>query len=499
LFDLSSLIEAIASILSVKIIFLFFLGTFAGIVVGSLPGLTTTMGISLLISFTWGMEWVEAIVLIVSLHIGGTYGGSTSAIFLNIPGTPASAATALDGYPMSQRGEGGLARGIATFQSFLGSILAAVIFLFAAPFLVDLSVNFGSWEYFLLAMFGIIISANLTSESLVKGLMAGFLGLAIATIGVDKITGVQRFTFGEIALMDGFSLIAVLIGIFGIAEVIESITQLKPPLKPEKFQSVLPPWGTLIKFLPIGVRSSVVGAVIGAIPGVGADVASWVSYDMARRKSKSPETFGKGNPEGIVASETANNACVPGSYVPMLTLGIPGDAVTAVIIGGLMLHGLQPGPLLTTQNPNILYQFCVIILVASLFMLVCGLFFTFLFQKILSVPRSVILFIVTVLSVVGTFAVNNRIFDITVMFVFGIIGFLMRKIGLAAPPLVLGLILGLMAEQNFRRAMVSADYSFLPFVTRPISLFLLICILFMLFNQNQFLTKRIKRFWKNKS
>lgn len=496
--DLSSIADSFTSILSIKILFLFLLGTFVGIAIGALPGLTTTMGVSLLISFTWGMEWIEAIVLIVSLHIGGTYGGSTSAIFLNIPGTPASAATALDGYPMAQRGEGGLARGIATFQSFLGTIFAAILFLFASPLLIDLGMNFGSWEYFLLAMFGIIISANLTAESLVKGLISGFLGLAIATIGMDKITGVQRFTFGESALMDGFSLIAILIGIFGIAEVIDSLIQLKPPLKSENSKSVLPTWKMLMKFLPIGIRSSGVGAITGAIPGVGADVAAWVSYDIQRRKSKNPETFGKGNPEGIVAAETANNACVPGSYVPMLTLGIPGDAVTAVIIGGLLLHGLQPGPLLTTQNPDIFYQFFVIIIVASVFMLVCGLFFTFLFQKILGVPKSVILLIVTVLSVVGTFAVNNRTLDIAVMIAFGIVGFMMRKVGLAAPPLVLGIILGLMAEQNFRRAMVSADYSFLPFVTRPISLFLLVCIIFILLNQNQFLTKQLRRLRKNK-
>ena len=493
--ELSLIGESLASFFTVKIMLLFLFGTVAGMAVGALPGLTTTMGVSLLISFTWGMEWIEAMVLIVSVHIGGTYGGSTPAIFLNIPGTPASAATAMDGYPMAQRGEGGLARGLATFQSFLGTILAAVLFLIGAPLLLDLSMNFGSWEYFLLAMFGIILSANLTAASLSKGLISGILGLALATVGMDKITGALLFTFGECALLYVFSLIAVLIGVFVIAVVIDSIMQLKKPLKAEKFQSIIPPWKMLVKFLPAGGRSSVIGAAIGAIPGVGADVAAWVSYDVARRRSKQPETFGKGNPEGIVAAETANNACVPGTYIPMLILGIPGDAVTAVIIGGLLLHGLQPGPLLLTQNPDILNQFFIILTISAAFMLVFGLFFSYLFQKILSVPRSIVLLIVTVFSVVGTFAVNNRPFDIGIMFLFGIIGYLMRKVGLAAPPLVLGLILGLMAEQNFRRAMVSADYSFGPFFTRPISLFLLVCIVFLLLNQNSFLTKRLKNLW----
>lgn len=494
--DFSLLGESIASIFTMKIMLLFLFGTIAGMVVGALPGLTTTMGVSLLISFTWGMEWIEAMVLIISVHIGGTYGGSTPAIFLNIPGTPASAATSMDGYPMAQRGEGGLARGLATFQSFFGTIFAAFLFLIGAPLLLKFSLNFGSWEYFLLAMFGIILSANLTAESQVKGLISGVLGLALATIGMDKITGVQRFTFGESALMDGISLIAVLIGIFGIAEVIESLIQLKPPLRAEKFNSVFPPWRMLVKFLPTGGKSSVIGALIGAVPGVGADVAAWVAYDAARRSSKNPESFGKGNPEGVVAAETANNACVPGTYIPMLTLGIPGDAVTAVIIGGLLLHGLQPGPLLLTQNPNILQQFFLILVISAVFMLVFGLFFSYLFQKILTVSRSIVLITVTVFSVIGTFAVNSRTFDIVIMFAFGIIGFLMRRVGLAAPPLVLGLILGLMAEQNFRRAMVSADYSFIPFITRPLSLLLVVCIVFLLLNQNQFLTKKFKKAWK---
>ncbi|MGM8365220.1 tripartite tricarboxylate transporter permease [Virgibacillus sp. W0181] len=494
--DLGFLMDSIMDVLSFKLLLLFLIGTVSGMIIGSLPGLTTTMGVSLLISFTWGMEWIEAIVLIVSLHISGTYGGSTAAIFLNIPGTPAAAATALDGYPMSKRGEGGLARGLATVQSFVGTVIAAVVFLLAAPLLTDFSMNFGSWEYFLLAMFGIIISANLASESLVKGLMAGFLGLGLATIGMDTINGVQRFTFDAPVLLDGFSLIAVLIGLFGIAEVIEALVDLRPPLKSKNFSSTIPPLGMVKRYLPLGGKSSLIGSIIGAIPGAGADIGAWVSYDMAKRSSKKPETFGKGNPEGVVAAETANNAAVPGSYVPMLTLGIPGDAVTAVIIGGLLLHGLQPGPLLMTSEPKIIYHFFFILIIAALFMVVFGLVFSSVFQKILLFPKSVVLSVVTVFSVIGTFAVNNRPFDIAVMFIFGVLGYLMRRVGLSAPPLVLGLILGLMAETNFRRAMVSADFSFLPFVTRPISLVLLLLIIFVLANQNNFLTNKIKNLFR---
>ena len=492
------LLSAFQEILTWKILFLFTIGTIVGIIIGSLPGLTTTMGVSLLISFTWGMPFLEAVILIVALHVGGTYGGSTAAIFLNIPGTPASAATALDGYPMALRGEGGLARGIATVQSVIGTLFAAILFLLASPFLSKISTNFGSWEYFLLALFGIIISANIASESLLKGLVSGCLGLMLATVGMDSMNGISRFTFGESVLLSGFSLIAVLIGLFGITEVIAALVEFQPPLKANNITSSIPSWSLIKKYLPLGARSTFIGSIIGAIPGAGADVASWVSYDMAKRRSKSPETFGKGNPEGIVASETANNACVPGSYVPMLTLGIPGDSVTAVIIGGLMLHGLNPGPLLTVERPEIIYQFFVMLLISSIVLLVAGLFFSSLFQRVLLFPKSVVLIVVTVLSVIGTFAVNNLTFDIGLMFVFGLLGYLMRNVGVAAPPMVLGLILGPMAEANFRRAMVSADYSFVPFVTRPISLILILIILFILFNQNDFVTKNVKKLWNKK-
>lgn len=491
--DFDLFLEALQSIFTLKILLLYIIGTTVGMIIGSLPGLTTTMGISLLIPFTWGMPLLEALVLIISLHVGGTYGGSTAAIFLNIPGTPAAAATALDGYPMAQRGEGGLARGLATIQSSIGTILASFIFLLATPILVKFSINFGSWEYFLLALFGIVISANITSESLLKGTIAGCLGLALATVGIDLTNGVVRFTFGRIELFDGFNLIPALIGLFGITEVIESLMDLRPALKASNISSVLPPLGLLKKFQPLALRSTLIGCFIGAIPGVGADVASWVAYDNAKRFSKEPEKFGKGNPEGIVAAETSNNACVPGSYIPMLSLGIPGDSVTAVILGGLMLHGLQPGPRLGVERPELIYQLFVILLFSSVILLALGLAFSSLFQKVLLFPKSVVLTVVTVLCVVGTFAVNNRPFDIYVMLIFGLLGYGMKNLGLASPPMVLGIILGPMAELNFRRAMVSGSYSLVPFITRPISFVLVCVILFTLMSKNELFRKQTDR------
>lgn len=493
MFNLEFLVSAAQEILTLKTVLLFVIGTIVGMIVGSLPGLTTTMGIALLIPFTWGMDWVEAMVLIISFHVGGTYGGSTSAIFLNLPGTPASAATALDGYPMALRGEGGLVRGLATVQSCIGTVFASFLFLIAAPFLAKFSMNVGSWEYFLMALFGIVISANLSSESTIKGLISGCLGLMISVVGMDSISGHARFTFGQSELLDGFSLIAVLIGLFGINEVISSLIELRPPLKVGKLSSTIPPFSLLKKYIPVGGRSSVIGALIGAVPGAGADIAAWVSYDMAKRKSKQPETFGKGNPEGVVASETANNACVPGTYVPMLTLGIPGDAVTAVILGALMLHGLNPGPLLTVEQPGIIYQFFVALLLSSVALLILGLSFSKVFERVLLLPKSMVLMIVTVLSIVGTYAVNNRFFDIFVMLAFGLLGYLMRIAGIHAAPMVLGIILGPMAESNFRRAMVSADYSFLPFITRPLSLILIVMIVFILIRQNRFVSENLSK------
>lgn len=486
-------IEAMQGVFTFKILLLFMIGTIAGMIIGSLPGLTTTMGISLLITFTWGMPLIEALVLIISLHVGGTYGGSTSAIFLNIPGTPAAAATAMDGYPLAQMGKGGLARGLATIQSSIGTVLASFIFLFATPVLVKFSLNFGSWEYFLLAVFGIVISANMTSKTLLRGVIAGCIGLIFATVGMDSTNGIIRYTFGVPELFDGFDLIPVLIGLFGISEVIDSFINLKPLLKLNNVSSVLPSLKELAKYQLLAIRSTLIGSFIGAIPGVGADIACWVAYDNAKKNSKEPETFGKGNPEGLVAAETANNACVPGSYIPMLSLGIPGDSVTAVILGGLMLHGLQPGPLLGVERPELIYQIFVILLLSSIILLVLGLAFSSFFQKILLLPTSVVLTVVSVLCVVGTFAVNNRPFDIYVMLIFGFIGYGMRKVDLAAPPMVLGIILGPMAEQNFRRAMVSANYSFMPFITRPISLVLLIIIIYTIAKEIDFVKVRINK------
>lgn len=490
-FDL--FIQAFQSVFVLKILLLFIIGTIAGMIIGSLPGLTTTMGISLLITFTWGMPLLEALVLIISLHVGGTYGGSTSAIFLNIPGTPAAAATAMDGYPLAQMGKGGLARGLATIQSSIGTLVASFIFLFATPILVKFSLNFGSWEYFLLALFGIIISANITSKNLLRGIIAGCIGLIISTVGMDRTNGVIRYTLGRAELFDGFELIPVLIGLFGISEVVSSFMNLRPALDMDKVESVIPSFKQLMKYQVLALRSTVIGSFIGAIPGVGADIACWVAYDNAKKNSKEPETFGKGNPEGVVAAETANNACIPGSYIPMLSLGIPGDSVTAVILGGLMLHGLQPGPLLGVERPELVYQIFAILVLSSIILLVLGLAFSSIFQKILLLPTSIVLTVVSVLCVVGTFAVNNRTFDIYVMLIFGFIGYVIKEVGLAAPPMVLGIILGPMAEQNFRRAMISGGYSFMPFITRPISLVLLIIIMYTILKEIDFVKERIAK------
>ncbi|MDD2476464.1 MAG: tripartite tricarboxylate transporter permease [Dysgonamonadaceae bacterium] len=488
---LEILYTSLQEIFTIKILLLFIIGTISGMIIGSLPGLTTTMGVSLLITFTWGMSLMEALVVIISLHVGGTYGGSTAAIFLNIPGTPAAAATAMDGYPLAKMGKGSLVRGLATIQSSIGTVIGAFVFLFATPILVKFSLNFGSWEYFLLALFGIVVSAKMTSESMLLGIISGCLGLILATVGMDSTYGVIRFTFGITELFDGFGLIPVLIGIFGISEVIDSLINLKPPLKIDKMSSVIPRIKEIVKYQALAFRSTLFGVFIGSIPGVGADVACWVAYDNAKKQSKSPETFGKGNPEGVVAAETANNACVPGTYIPMLSLGIPGDSVTAVILGGLMLHGIQPGPLLGVERPELIYQFFLILLISAVLLLVIGLGFSSFFQKILLVPTSIVLTVVSVLCVVGTFAVNNRIFDIYVMVIFGFIGYGMKKLDLSIPPLVLGIILGPMAETNFRRAMISASYSFMPFITRPISLVLLILIVYNILINFEFF-KRIK-------
>ena len=461
------------------------LGTFLGIVVGALPGLTATMAISILVSLTFGLNTSHAIVILVSVYLGGIYGGSRSAILLNVPGTPSSAATALDGWPLSKKGEGSQAGIIVTTFSTLGGIIGLIILALLTPLIAKFALKFGYWEYFWLAMMGVLISATLTTGEVknYKGIIAGFTGMLIACVGLDPIHGLPRLTFGFGNLYGGINLVPAMIGLFGLTEAFYALMEpsshdiLDTKSDTSLFKLVVKSFTYLKKFPVNFFRSSIMGTFIGALPGVGPDIASWVAYGSAKKQSKNPELFGKGSYEGIIASETANNAATSGVFIPMLTLGIPGDAVSAIILGGIQMHGYKPGPTFFFENPGFVYFICGALLIVNILILVQGVGLTKWLSKILTVPVGILMPIVMVLCVFGSYMINFRKFDVLLMFCFGILGIVMRKCKLPPAPMALGIILGTLADTNFRQGMLAGKFSFLPFFTRPLSLVMFIIIL----------------------
>lgn len=476
-------IITLVSLFSPTTVLIMLAGTFLGIVVGALPGLTATMAVSLLVSLTYGMKGANAIIMLISVYLGGIYGGSRSAILLNIPGTPSSAATALDGWPLNLKGKGKLAGISVTTFSALGGLFGLVMLIIACPPLADFALKFGYWEYFWLAMMGILISASITSEAKVyKGVLAGMFGLLISTVGIDPIHGYPRFVFGYQRLMGGISLVPAMIGLFGLAEVFSALANKESHNILEKNaedsipQAVKQSFKQIKPYFRVFSVSSIIGTLIGALPGTGPDIASWVSYGTAKRMSKHREEFGNGSWEGIIASETANNAATSGVFIPLLTLGIPGDAVSAVIMGGIQLHGYRPGPTFFFDSPGFIYFIAGALLVVNIVMWFEGVAITPIIAKILKAPVGIIMPIVVVLCVVGGYTINLLKFDVIVMLMFGFLGMIMRKYKIPAAPMTLGIILGSLADLSLRRGIMAGRFSILPFFTRPISLFLAIAL-----------------------
>lgn len=475
----------LASLFNVDTLLLMALATLAGIVIGALPGLTATMAVSLMVSLTYGMEARNALAILIALYLGGIYGGSRSAILLNVPGTPSSAATALEGFPLTQQGKGSISGIVATTVSACGALVGLVFLACATNAIAQFALEFGSWEYFWLAIFGIIISGNIAGVKPYKGFMAGMMGLFVSCIGMDPLHGALRYTFGSSNLLAGINLVPAMIGLFGLTEVLCAIADpeshlIKGAEKKETFHDLINDvkmsFVLMFKNFRLFFISSVIGTLIGALPGVGPDIASWVSYDAARRSSKHKELWGKGNMEGIIASETANNAASSGVFIPLLTLGIPGCAVSAIILGAIQLHGYRPGPTFFFESPDFVYFVCGALLIVNVVMWFEGIAMTPIIAKVLKANTGVIMSIVVVFTVVGSYAINVRTFDIKVMVVFGFLGYFMRKLNIPSAPMALGIILGSMADTNFRRAILSGQYSFTPFFTRPISAVLVICL-----------------------
>ncbi|MCM3759965.1 tripartite tricarboxylate transporter permease [Alkalihalobacillus oceani] len=488
-------IQGLSNILTIQVIAILLLGSAVGISIGSLPGLTATMGVALILPITFGMEAVTGILLLVGVYFGAIYGGSITAILLRTPGTPASAATAIEGYALSQKGYAHKALTVATLSSVTGGILSVLVLILIAPKLASFALQFSAPESFALAFFGLSIISSISGNSLIKGLISGFVGLLIATIGLDPMGGFPRFTFDSLNLMNGVNFIPVMIGLFAAATALESLEDLfsaSTKKVNDTLKKVKLKWVEFRALTVTILRSSAIGTGIGMIPGAGGDIAAFVAYNEAKRFAKKTDQFGEGEIKGIAAPEAANNGSTGGAMIPLLTLGIPGDAVTAVMLGALMVQGLQPGPLLFDTNAELVYTLFVGMLAANLIILLYGMLGIRLFTKVLLVPKAFLAPIILVLCVIGSYSLNNSYFDVWVMLVSGIIGYIMLRYGFPASPVILALILGPMMEANFRRALVMSEGSYSVFFSRPISATLIILGLFTL------LTPLIKSWYQSR-
>jgi len=476
---------------------LVFLGSVGGMLIGILPGLTATMGIALLVSLTYGLSVVNAFAIMIGLWIGSIFGASRSAILINIPGTPASIATSFDGYPLSKEGHAGHAIGLATVASFAGNLIGVVVLAIAIFPMLEFALRFGSFEFFLLAFVGLTMISSISPGSFIKGLLSGSLGFLVAMVGIDPMTGVLRFTYGSVSLTTGVSFIPVMIGLFGISEVLISIGEKYPKLIAEKIGRVIPSFSTIKKHSWLMAETGLLGTIIGALPGVGGEVACLMGYDYAKRRVKHPtRPFGKGADEGIIAPETANNAAIGGAIIPMLTLGIPGDAVTAVLLGAFIIHGMQPGPLLLVYHKEFFYLIITFIFLAGIFMLVFGLSTVRLLSKISVIPEYILMPIIVVLCVIGSFALQCSFADVHIAFAFGILGYLLRRFGFPLGPLVIGIILGPIADSNLRRSvMLGGGNFFTELLGRPISVVLLIVLILSILSTSAKSKKLFRKAW----
>ena len=469
-------------------------GVSLGIVVGALPGLTATMAVAVMLPFTFKMPADSGMLFLLGVYAGGIYGGSISAILVGVPGTPASAATVLDGYPLARQGKAYEALSMALWASVIGGVISGFILLAVAPVIAAFALRFGPPEIFALAVFGLTACvAGVASKNLVKGLMVAALGLIVSTIGLDPLEALPRFIFGIDALTAGIPLVPVLIGLFAIGEILQQVQQelhiSVEAVKRSRFDLRL-----LLNHAKTIIKSSLIGTGIGAIPGTGAASASFLSYTEARRSSKHPECFGRGELDGVAASESGNNAVCGGAQIPLMTLGIPGDSVTAVLLGALMIQGLTPGPLLFERHGEYVYVVMIGFLVVNIIMLILGGYFIRGFSLAVAVPRYYLLPAIGVFSIVGAYAVNNSLFDVLLMLIFGVIGYILPTLGFSVTPLLLALILGPMAEASLRRSLILSGGSWAILVQRPIALaFLLLSVIVALFTwlQSRKLPKEI--------
>lgn len=433
--------------------------TALGITIGCLPGLSAAMGVALLLPVTFGMDPATGLIVLGGIYCGAIFGGSISAILIHTPGTPASAATAIEGYKLTLKGQAAKALTVACFASFCGGLLSCMSLYFFSPLLAELAMQFKSPEYFWLSIFGLTIIAGVSSRSLIKGLMSGVLGLLISTIGMDPMEGVERFMFGQPTLYNGVNTTCALIGLFSMSQVlILAEKKIVERAKAAKIKDKMTLSKAEVKrLMPTITRSWLIGNILGILPGAGATIACFMGYNEAKRFSKHKEEFGNGSIEGVAGSESANNAVTGGSLIPTLTLGIPGESVTAVLMGGLIIHGLQPGPELFTTYAGMTYTFFAGFVLVQFAMLIIGLWGSKIFAHIARLSDRILIPSIFVLCVVGSYAIHNNFDEVIIMFVFGIIGYLVRKFDMNAAAIVLGLILGPIGENGLRRSLILSD------------------------------------------
>ncbi|MEW9674307.1 tripartite tricarboxylate transporter permease [Ammoniphilus sp. 3BR4] len=483
--------QILVPLLDIKLLLLIAVGTLFGVIKGLLPGLSVTMAVTLLVSLTYTWETIPALVTMIAVFYGGVYGGARSAILVNIPGSASSLAATFDGYPLTKRGEAGVAIGIATLYAAIGGLIGLLVLSLAAPYLGEFALGFAARDYFLIMLLGLLLVGGLGGDSLPKAIFVAGLGITLGLVGMDTLTGVERFTFGNLELKSGINYIACMLGLFGLSEVLLQLHNLGKTKVDVVIGKVLPPLMYLIKFLPLTIRTSLIGVIVGALPGAGGEISTLVAYDHAKKTVKNPtRPFGKGAYEGLVAPEVAVMSTNGGAMIPMLTLGIPGDAVTAVLIGAMTIHGLKPGPMLMIESPELFWIIVGAAMLSLVFILIWGLSAISFFAKVILIPKHILMPIIIFFTVIGSYGINNSVVDVYWMIAFGVLGYFMKLYKFPTGPMVLGIILGPLMDSYLRRAIITEEGSVLGFlaslVAHPISFVLTFIVVITILSQTRF-------------
>jgi putative tricarboxylic transport membrane protein len=476
-------------------IFTIFWSMTLGIIMGAMPGLTGPMAMALLLGIAYTMQTEYSILAMMLIYMGGVYGGSLSAILLNIPGAPASAATAIDGYQLALQGKAGRAIALTTIASCIGTLIAIAFLAFLTPWLVKVSLLFTSWELLLLVLLGVMMAGSLTGDDPIKGWIAGMVGLLIAQVGLDDLHMHPRFSFGSHYLEAGVGLVAAIVGLFGISQVVVAMRDRDIHLEPvtHKIGRIMPTLEDLKGRVRVVLQSGVIGSIVGILPGLGADMGAWISYVLAKRTSRKPELYGKGSTEGVIAAETGNNAVVPSSLIPVIALGLPGSGGAAIIMAALFVHGLTPGPMFLFENLDLFEYMVIGLLFGVVAMLIVGLALAHVIIHVLLIPRENIMAVVIAMGVMGAYASKLQYGDVWMMLAFGALAYIMRRLDFPLAPMVLGIVLGSLLDEFLRNAMIIGDGDLSPLVTRPIALGLLIVLVLTLVGSLPVLRRSVSR------